>query len=375
MTGKPRRTKGEGSLFQRADGRWVGTVDLGWVGGKRIRRSRTGATMTEVRSKLKALRAEVDSGVVPVDVTVEAWMRHWLDTVAAAELRPRTVQGYRGYVTTWINPTLGKRKLRDLRTDHVRAMHRTMREAGRSETTVRQAHMILRAALDEAVNSSRLVDNVVKRVKAPSAASNPHGVLSRDDALALLDLLAAFGDDGDWDVASRFTVALMAGLRQGEALGLRWEDVDLTQGAEVLTLRRTIQRQARRGLVESGLKSKTSQRLVPLVGPVAHALRMHRETAPDGFVWGGGKPTDPRRDWGTWKGLLWSAGVPDKPLHAARATTASLLDFAGVSLKTIAEILGQAQITTAWAHYVHSDEGRKREGLEAAWTALSRAPR
>lgn len=375
MSPKARRTKGDGSLYQRAsDGRWVGVVDLGWVGGKRVRRSVSAPTMTEARSKLKRLRAQVDEGVIPTDVTVQAWLTHWLDTIVANELRPRTVQTYRGYASQWLVPTLGRRKLKDLKTDHVRALHATMRDAGRSDTTIRQAHMILRAALDEAVNSDRITDNVAKRVKAPRAARNPHGVLSRDETLAVLDLLAAYGDDGRWDVASRFVVALMAGLRQGEALGLRWEDVDLTPGAEQLTLRRTVQRHPGKGLVVGELKTDLSQRTVPLVGPAAHALREHRRTAPDGFVWGGKRPTDNRRDWGMWKGVLWSAGVPDKPLHAARATTASLLDFAGVSLRTIAEVLGHSQITTAWTHYVHSDEERKRAGLEAGWAALSALP-
>lgn len=371
MRDRLRRTKGEGSVYQRSDGRWFGAVDLGYVGGKRVRRTVSAPTMTEARRKLRALQRQVSEGILPTDMTVEQWLRHWLDKVAEVELRARTVQGYRGYAERWIIPTLGRHKLVALKTDHVRAMHERMRAAGKSPTTIRQAHMILRSALDEAVNSDRIRDNVAKRVKAPKAADDHHGVLSRDDTMALLDLLAAYGDDGLWDVASRYGVALMAGLRQGEALGLRWEDVDLTVGSESLHLQRTIQRQKGKGLVVEDVKTEGSARTVPLVGPVAVALREHRRTAPDGYVWGGEKPTDPRRDWGTWKGLLWSAGVEDKPLHAARATTASLLDYAGVSLRTIAEILGHSQISTAWAHYVHSDEERKREGLEAGWAALS----
>lgn len=372
MTERSRRTKGEGSIYQRADGRWFGSVDLGYVGGKRVRRTVSAPTMTEVRRKLRALQREIEDGVLPTDMTVEQWITHWLDTVAAVDLRARTVQGYRGYAAQWIYPTIGRHKLDKLRTEHVRAMHERMREAGKSPTTIRQAHMILRSALNEAVNSDRLRDNVARRVKAPRAAEEHHGVLSRDETLALTDLLTAYGDDGLWEISSRYLVALMAGLRQGEALGVRWEDVDLTPGAERITLSRTVQRHKGKGLVEDGLKSDQSARVVPLVGPAAHALREHRRTAPAGYVWGGAKPWDPRRDWGLWKELLWSADVPDRPLHAARATTASLLDYAGVSLRTIAEVLGHSQITTAWAHYVHSDEDRKREGLEASWAALSR---
>ena len=174
-------------------------------------------------------------------------------------------------------------------------------------------------------------------------------------------------------VASRFLVALLVGLRQGEALGLRWGDVDWTEGGEAILLTRQIQRRKGEGLVVAPLKTSSrvgDGRRVPLLPVVAHALREHRRTAPDGYVWGGDRPTDPRRDWGTWKGVLWSAGVEDYPLHAARATTASILSEAKVPLKTIAEILGHSQITTAWAHYVHSDDRQQREGLEAGWRAL-----
>ena len=369
-----RRTRGEGSIYQReSDGRWVGVVDLGWVGGKRVRRTATAATLRELRPKFKALREMVERGVLTDEMTVDEWMGHWLDKIAPHAVKPRTLSTYRGYSATWIVPTLGKRKVRDLRPDHVRAMHEAMRQAGRSETTARQAHMILRKALADAVHERRIPYNPAEVVKAPRAAKVTHGVLSEMETRALLDLLAEYGNDGLWWVTSRFLVALAQGLRQGEALGLRWEHVDLTPGRETLRLRQAIQRQKGNGLVVVPLKTKESVdegRDVPLLAEVAYALRMHRGSAPDGYVWGGERPMDPRRDWGVWKGLLWSAGCADHPLHAARATTASVLDAAGVSLKTIAEILGHSQITTAWAHYVHSDDRQQREGLESGWRGL-----
>lgn len=369
-----RRTRGEGSIYQReSDGRWVGVVDLGWVGGKRIRRTVTAATLRELRPKFKALKELVERGVLTDEMTVEEWMSHWLDKIAPHAVKPRTLSTYRGYTETWIVPTLGRRKVRDLRPDHVRAMHEAMRQAGRSETTTRQAHMILRKALADAVHERRIPYNPAEVVKAPRAAKVTHGVLSELEARALLALLTEYGDDGLWWVTSRYLVALVQGLRQGEALGLRWEHVDLTPGREVLHLRQAIQRQKGNGLVVVPLKTKESVgegRDVPLLAEVAYALHRHRETAPDGYVWGGERPMDPRRDWDVWKGLLWSAGCEDHPLHAARATSASVLDAAGVSLKTIAEILGHSQITTAWTHYVYSDDRQKREGLESGWRSL-----
>lgn len=375
MGERERRHRGEGSIYQRdSDGRWVGVLDLGWVGGKRLRKTVSAKTLRELRPKFKAMRELVERGVLTDDMTVEQWMRSWLDNIAADNVKPRTLTTYRGYSAGWIEPALGRRKVRELKPEHIRAMHTVMREAGKSETTIRQAHMILRKALADAVMERRIGFNPAEVVKSPRAAKITHGVLSETESRALLDLLAAYADDGVWWVASRYLVALVEGLRQGEALGLMWEHVDLTPGAEALRLRQAIQRQKGNGLVVVPLKTSEhigEGRDVPLLPVVAHALRMHRQTAPDGYVWGGERPLDPRRDWGIWKGLLWSAGAEDHPLHAARATTASILDAAGVSLKTIAEILGHSQITTAWAHYVKVDDQRQREGLAAAWDRLT----
>jgi len=369
-----RRTRGEGSIFQRADGMWVGRVDLGLVGGKRLRPQVTAHTLKELRPKFAELKARIEVGVVSGNDPLSDWLDYWLDNIIDRDLKPRTAIGYRGYVETWIRPNLGARKLKDVKQEHIRALHDLMRKDGKSDTTIRQAHMILRRALNDALLERKIAHNPAATVKAPKAVkAGGHGVLNRGEAWAMVDLLTAYGDDGEWAVASRFLVALLMGLRQGEALGLRWEDVDFTPGDESIRLSRTIQRRPKVGLVVAPLKTKEAVgegRTVPLLPVVAHALAQHRLNAPDGYVWGGEKPTDPRRDWGVWKGLLWSAGCEDHPLHAARATTASLLGEANVPLKTIAEILGHSQITTAWAFYVKSDDRQKREGLEAAWKMI-----
>lgn len=376
MSPKQRRVRGEGSIYRReSDGRWCYTLDLGWVGGRRVRPTVTAPSRKELAPKIEELRARVHKGVLPEQATVEQWLTHWLDDVAPARVKPRTLDTYRGYARTWLIPYLGRRKLSALRPDHVRALHRAMEDAGKSSATIRQAHMILQRALTVAVHEQRLVSNPAALVDRPAVGQGSHGVLPREDVAALLDLLRAYGDDGAWWLVSRYLVALLLGLRQGEALGLRWSDIDWTPGQESILLVRQVQRQKGRGLVEAPLKTKRTTRegrWVPLLPVVVEALARHRvDSSGRGYVWGGEKPTDPRVDWAVWKGLMWSAGLEPHTLHAARATTASLLAEANVPLKTIAEILGHSQITTAWTHYVHTDERQKREGLEAGWKMLS----
>jgi integrase len=363
-----RRQQGEGSIYQRSsDGRWVGVVDLGWVGGKRVRKSVTAATLRELRPKLAALKASVESGVVPDDATVGDWLNHWLEQIASERVRPRTLDGYQGYVRRYLDPALGRVRLDRLKPEHVRAMLRGMEADGLSPTTRRQAYAVLHRALKVAVREQRVTRNVADYVDPPQPAKNPHGSLSRAETLAMLDLLAAYSDDGMWAVSSRFLAALLCGLRQGEALGLRWEDVDLEHGE--LYVRRSVQRIAGKGMVEQGVKSARSERRIPLMLPMATALAMHRQVAPDGYVWGGHRPTDPRADWDRWHGLLWSAGCERHPLHAARSTTANLLHEAGVPPRIIGDIMGH-DFKVTWTHYLSSEERQLREAMTSAWRLL-----
>jgi integrase len=355
-----RRIKGEGSIYQReSDGRWIGTVDLGWVGGKRVRKTVSGRTLQEVRPKFKALKAHLEQGVITDEANVETWLNYWLDEVAPARTRPRTLQGYRGYIDMWLVPQLGKRKLSDLRPDHVRALHRAMEKAGLADSTRRQAHMILRRALVVAEREGRIMRNPCTLVDAPPVGTVKHDYLSADEARAVLRSALDVSD------ASRLMVALLMGLRQGEALGLLWQDVDLEQG--VAHVYQAVTRQRGKGLVVGPVKSKSSDRWVPIIEPVAVVLREYRQAVGGvGYVFGGHSPIDPRRDWQVWKDALQRADVKDVPLHGARATCASLLDDLGVSPRVIADILGHAQVATTQAHYVRSNDDQRREALEQA---------
>lgn len=358
-----RRTRGEGSIYQReSDGRWIGVVDLGWVGGRRVRRTVSAKTLKELRPKFKALKQQVEQGVLPDEATVEQWMAHWMEHVAANSVRPRTLATYQGCIDTWINPHLGKRRLDRLKPDHVRALYAEMKAAGKSDATRRHVHAVLRRALVVAERDGRIASNPAAKVEPPPVGKGSHGKLTLAEAKQVLSHL-----DDEGVSASRWACALLAGLRQGEALGLRWEDVDLENG--ILRIERAVQRIPKQGLQVVPLKSKSAQRAVPMVLPVLEALRA--EPSREGFVWGGEKPTDPRKDWQAWRDLLALAGVESKPLHAARATTASLLMEAGVPEKVIAEILGHSQVIITREKYMHGDSAIHRAAMDSLNKMLS----
>lgn len=361
-----RRLKDEGSIYQRAsDGRWVGVVDLGWVAGKRVRRTVTAATLKDLRPKFKRLKQEVESGVLPDESTVAQWMQHWLEHEVDRKLRPTTAATYRRNVETWIIPHLGKRRLDRLKPDHIEALYAVMEDQGKADATRRQVHAILRRALVIAERQRRIAWNPATKVDPPKVGKGTHGKLTLAEAMAVLRVL-----DRDDVSASRWACALLAGLRQSEALGLRWEDIDFERN--VIVVQRSVQQVPKQGLKVMELKSDSSYRAVPMVDPVRAALLAERQS--EGYVWGkGDKPGAPRADWGEWKRVLDLAGAPDRPLHAARATTASLLMEAGVSDKIIAEILGHSQVQITQKHYLHGDD-RMHSAAMASLNALLSAP-
>jgi integrase len=362
-----RRGRGDGSVFQRAqDGLWVGQIDLGWVGGKRKRKTVTAKTRKDVLAKMRAARREVESGVVTGEATVEQWLRKWLDDIAPQKVRERTLQGYRGYVDHWLIPELGRVRLDKLQPDHVRMLHQRMAEAGLADATRRQAHMILRRALVVAEREGKILRNPAALVDPPPVGKGHHGYHDAEETRAVIRAALA---TGDLQHTARIMLAYCAGLRQGEALGLDWRDVDLDVG--VVFVHQALARIKGKGLQLGPVKSDASRRFVPLIAPLVETLRALRaQTGGVGLVFGGAGPTDPRRDWQEWKDALKAAGVKDIPLHGARASCASLLRDMGFSERVIADILGHAQVSTTQAHYIRSNDVQRRDALEQAGRRL-----
>lgn len=167
-------------------------------------------------------------------------------------------------------------------------------------------------------------------------------------------------------------MALALGLRQGEALGLLWRDVDLEHGT--LFVRRALQRQKGVGLVLVEPKSRAGRRTIPLPGALLGALRDHRGRQDEqraaaaggyedrGFVFTqvNGHPYGGRQDWEAWKRLLAAAGVRDVRLHDARHTAATLLLAQGVGVRVVMQLLGHSQISMTM-HYTHAVPQLARE--------------
>ncbi|GGR78469.1 site-specific integrase [Micromonospora fulviviridis] len=384
-----RKANGRSSIFKGSDGRWHGYVTMGVKdNGRTDRRHVQGPTEKAVTAKVRELERKRDAasvtspGKVP---TVGEWLTYWLENVAERKVRASTWQGYQSKITQHLVPGLGSHRLDRLQPEHVEKFYRAC-SATLSPSTVLQIHRILSRALKVAVQRERVARNVCALVDAPSMSRQEVQPLSAEDARAILGLTETRPARRN---GARWSVALALGLRQGEALGLAWEYVDLE--AQRIRVRWQLQRLAGKGLVFVEPKSDRGRRTIVLPDQLAEALKEHRQAQqqereyagelweshgpPDtepGLVFAqrNGRPIDPRQDWGEWKTLLRSAGVRDARLHDARHTAASLLLAQGVPARVVMELLGHSQISLTLGTYSHVAPELSRAAAEGIGRAL-----
>jgi integrase len=218
--------------------------------------------------------------------------------------------------------------------------------------------------------AQRAALNVAALVDAPRPAQHEITPLTAAEAQRLIK--AAEGDR----MQARWLVGLALGLRQGEALGLWWDDLELDHG--LLRVRRALQRQPGGGLVFTEPKTARSKRTIPLPVPLVAALRDHRdrqeqEQLAAGQLWQGsscvfttpvGTPVDPRNDYRQFQKLLARGGLPVVRLHDLRHTAASLLLAQQVPARVVMEILGHSQIALTMNTYSHVAPEVSREAAD-----------
>lgn len=214
-----KRGQNVGSIYQRNDGRWCATVNLGWVNGKRLRKSYYGETRKEVQDKLTTALSDIQKGlpVASVKQTLSKHLAWWLSEVVKRKNRPSTYRSYLQLVRLHIEPALGNVALAKLTTQQVRTFLNERQDSGLSSRTVQYLHAVLRKSLNVAVKDQALIRNVAALADPPQVMAKEVQPLVPDEARKFLKAI-----EGD-RLEAQFTVAVSLGLRQGEALALRWE--------------------------------------------------------------------------------------------------------------------------------------------------------
>lgn len=367
-----RRGSGEGSVFQRKDGRWSATVEVGkGIDGKRQRQTVYGRTKKEALAKLQQKQDAVRKGIVTTggEMTVGAWLDQWLDSLEPTGLKASTVRNYRDVVGFYIKPYVGHIRLAKLTPENVEKMCRDLDAAEKSTNTQRIARTVLRRSLKQAERRQYVSRNVVTLTDAPAVKVDERPVLSVDQAKRLLHKLS--GDR----LHALYVVSMHTGLRQGEALALRWADVDFE--AQTLTVTGTLDRKSRS---RTEPKTERSRRTVALTSQAVEALQLQQvrqrvegTQGMDGLVFTSseGTPlfdTTVRRHW---KAIRTELGLPEMHWHDLRHSAAAFMLAQGVPIEVVSRMLGHASIRITADIYGYVSSESQRQAAEAVSRALS----
>jgi integrase len=372
MALKARRGSGEGSVYQRADGRWVAQVDAGHLPSGRRRYSRsTRATKAEAIKALRELQRNVEAGVqLDQNSTVTTYLDWWLDNVLPGTVKASTEDDYRALLGRWVKPHIGHHRLAKLTPAHVQGMLRTLEKQGLSPRSRQYARAVLVRSLKWAVMTGTLPRNPAALVDGPrNAATKLDDSLSAQEAR---DVLAA-AQGNRWEALA--VIVLRLGLRRGEALALRWDDVDLK--AKELTVNGTLKWRKGGELYIDPPKTESARRTIPLVAGTLDALKGHRRTQAAerlaaGPLWRDsghvftrpdGRAVVPNTATVWWRDLTPRAGIGPRRFHASRHTAATLMLEDGVPLEVVSAILGHAGLAITADVYARVTADSKRRAL------------
>ncbi|MET9069417.1 tyrosine-type recombinase/integrase [Streptosporangium sandarakinum] len=384
MSGGKRRGQNEDSIYKDGD-RWRGAISLGYgPDGKRIRKKVSGRTRAEVAEKIRKIREDIAKGLPAPDgkLTVGAFLDRWLSTLPG-HIADSTLDDYEDTVRLHLKPALGRHKLTALTVAQVDALWQAKRERYKPNS-VRNMRAVLRKALGQAEREGLVGRNVAALSMPPRINADEGRTLTLDQAHKLLDQV------DDHRMGTLVLLALVFGLRRGEALGLMWDGFDPAAGTLRVThavkrlKNRTPGAERKTRLVISELKTKKSRRTLCLTPELVDALKRHRaahnaERLQAGREWtehglifptAFGNPSDPDTFSHLFSRLARKAGLGHWHPHELRHSGASLMLAQGTPLHVVSEILGHASIAITKDVYGHLVEGEKRAATAAISGAL-----
>lgn len=393
---RARGSNGNGGYTKRKNGSWEYRKFAD--DGRRVsgygKDQATARENCERKIRLQSLGVDTEQARQPLGAYLEAWMSN-------PDLQPNTVESYR-WAARHILPALGATQIGKLSASRVQALLRDKQKpkaaggAGLSPRSVGMLREVLHAAMQDAMKLGMVERNVVALVDAPRRERQERHPFTQEEALAFLD--AADRDR----LAAAYRVTLMYGLRLGETLGLRWQDVDFDAG--IIYIRGNLQRvrldlirpehvavtrQRKHGqsiLVLKTPKTASSRRRLAMTESVAAALRTHRdrqvfERQAAGARWldtglvfttTDGSGIDPETMRKLWLGLLDGAGLRRQRFHDLRHAAATLMLQDNVSPTDVAATLGHARVSTTLNVYAHVLDGAPARTASAMERLLER---
>jgi integrase len=374
---KRRRGNQEGSIFQRKDGRWVAQISYQGPDGTTKLVPKYFHTADAARRALTATKSKQDAHrlVISGKATVREWLDVWLEDFVKPNRAKRTHKSYHDVLALHLPEEVGKVPLAKLAPETLQRLFNTVAGGGHGRTA-ELLRVTLRAAFNRAVKLRRMECNPVLGTETPKYMPKETATWTAEQAGRFLDAAECVRN------GALFVAALSLGLRKGEAIGLRPEDVDLVN--RVLHIRRTLSwikqpgekeghwdvREPKRGSVRDLRTSETVYRVL-----ARHLARRSEEglkakTWKDSgylFVSPTGAPLHERNVSGVFYSICKIAGIPRLRFHDTRHTCGTLLHVQGADLFIIQEVLGHSQLSTTrrYTHVPIQLTGAAIDGLDA----------
>jgi integrase len=382
-----KRGNNEGSIYRRKNGTWAAQYTV-WTAEGRKRRSVSGKTRAEVSRKLTEAMADRDGGLLhdAGKLTVREYLDRWLADSVKGTVKEATYANYAYITHKHVSPALGHVKLKTLTPAHVRGFYGEKARTNLSASTVKKMHVVLRKSLSQAVSDGLIPRNAADGVKPPRVGAPGEEIkpLGSEECAAFLE--ASRGER----LEALYVLAIHCGLREGELLALRWEDVYLEAAKPTMLVRRTLTRgEEGRGWVVGASTKSGKGRRVRLTRPAVTALKDHRKRQLEermrlaglwqdqGLVFAGEtgslfNPSNLRNR--SFKRIKARSGVrEDLRFHDLRHTCATLLLSEGVNAKVVSEMLGHASITITlniYSHVLPDMQDSAADAMEAALGAI-----
>ena len=381
-----RNGNGEGSIYKDKQGRWRGQVTLPSTDGKVHRKYFYGKTRKEVSDKVNELMRQLRTNtyIEPSKVTLYEWLCTWLDTYCN-ELRMTTFVNYETYIHKHIKDKIGGYRLCDLTTAVIQQFYNDKSKNGRlngsgglSPKTLRNLHNMLHKAMTQAVNLNMIQKNPTDFVVLPKRQKVEMRYFTIEEQKHLQEAIKG----------ERLEMAILldlyTGMRQGELLGLKWENVHIDlNGQSYIRIVQTIYRvknmdknaESKTKLCINEPKTKHSVRTIPLLPEIAKRLADYHEEQADyivkngftdiGFVFTSttGTIIEPRDFQRDFKKILNKNGIREVNVHGIRHTFATRALESGMSVKTLSKILGHSSVGFTLDTYAHVTDELKIEEI------------
>ena len=376
-----KRANGDGSIRKRKDGRWEGRYVVGHdpITGKMISRNVLGKTQAEVKEKL---RTAIENSkrldyTQTGKYTVGQWMDEWFEAYAKVKVRPSSHQTYKGYIENHIKPNIGDIPIEKLTSLQLQKFYRQLLTEGRvpriesekqprglSAKTVRNINQVISSAMDMAVRHKLILSNPTEGCELPKVE---HREMKTLPAEQLGAFLRAAKESGVYEL---YYMDLATGLRRGELLGLKWEDIDLQNG--IIHVRRQVAR-VDGEVKELPLKTKNAYRNISISqDAVAMLTEMEVHRSSDYvFPSSTGGPISPDSVNNMLHRVLKRAGLPSIRFHDLRHTFATLALQNGVDIKTVSGMLGHFSAGFTLDTYAHVTTSAQKEAARTMGNVLA----